>query len=388
MKPRIVIVGAGFVGLLTARRLAQRLKHSAEVVLINEKDHFLFTPLLIDVLHGSLPEAQAQADLKKIAERDGFWLIQGHVTHIDRIERCVTLKQKGKKSQMVMYDRIVLCQGSTTNYFGTEGAEQYTLPCKELEHAKNIHARIHDCFALAKHAPSKERKKLLSFVVIGGGAAGVEVVFALKAFVESLPQARTFANDISFTIIEAGRQLLNGFPAYAVACAMQECKKQGVRLLTADPVKRVTAGGLTTATGQTIEAGLMVWACGVKPIPIEIEPIIAKNAAGWIVPDSGLHVDCDFLAAGDTISFAQNNVIVPKNAQTARHMAFTVIENVLRSFTERQARRFYYYSRGAMISMGNTGVIDVWYFSIKTRFTPWLRRTYYRFMFRHLTGNG
>ena len=131
MNKRIVIVGAGFLGLSVARSLRKTLTHAYEIVLLDTKDYFFFTPRLIDALAGENIESVCKTNLHDLAQRDKFTFIHGEVREVHRKEQTISFtKIDHDRSETLSYDILVLCQGTRTNDYGIDGVTKETCPLK------------------------------------------------------------------------------------------------------------------------------------------------------------------------------------------------------------------------------------------------------------------
>jgi NADH dehydrogenase len=375
----IVIVGAGFAGLMTARHLAKHAPKDVCIFLIDQRDRFLFAPRLIDALENPRQDVlEFTVPLAERCKKDGVTFIQARATMINRTMKCV----ETENGQNLPYDALVLCQGAKTNYYGIPGAEEHSCALKTAGDVTAIGQILESLIEKAtQSADDTERRRLLSFVVVGGGASGIESLFAIRnRFTERCRELAPGLTALaSFTLIQAGPQILPGFPLKMVNGARQELQKQGVVLLEGQPVSKIEPGRVTTANGNTINAGLVLWAAGISPNKIAIEPVAFMEANGAIQTDRFLHVEPNVFAAGDVISYQERNVIIPKNAQTAMLMAERLADNVLRTLDGRELLPFHYTSKGNLLTLGKTGYVEVKGFAFKTRLTSAIRDLFYRF---------
>lgn len=386
-KTRIVIVGAGFVGLPVARMLARRAPESFDVALVNAGRSFIFMPRLIDALEQDAEPPHATADLETLAKRDGFRFIRGNALDVDRTSRTIGV-QTAAGLEPMPYDYLVLCQGSRANFFGIPGAEQYTVPLKSFEDVKKIHERAEECIQNARKATNGTKRKLLSVVVVGGGPAGVESVCSLKLWYEKAiqridPSLLPFA---SFTLIQAAPQLLPGFPHAMVAGSLDALHRQGINVLLGEMVQGVEQDLVRTASGQTIPSCLILWAAGIRPNVLPITPNVSSDPQGCLSVNSRLQVDDRIFAAGDIVTFHHRQVILPKNAQTSLLMADVIADNILRLSHGRRANPFQYSSKGSAILLGDTGFINLKMFVLHSRITRLFRDLFYRYRYRQVVG--
>lgn len=385
--PRVVIVGAGFSGVLSAKRLAQRLGKGAEIVLFNMTEDFLFSPRLVDVLQDRFERLPFRSDLSKLAKRYKFRFIKANVTKIDRAARRLEYVTDDGSDEEMSYDVVVVSPGATTNYFNTPGAKENAIDLKTFDSILKIRSRIVALFERATAATNDaERRRLLSFSVVGGGASGVEAIFALKLHTEKYaathaPELKKF---LSFSIVQAAPQLLVGFPDSMVDGAIAQIHRQSISLFVNEPVTRVTLDGFETMHGRQIPSGLVLWCAGLTPHPLPITPEPVKDPAGFIQTDRDLRVDDRMFAAGDAISFRDNHVVVPKNGQTARRMAFTITENVIRTLSKRPLKHFHYFSKGTLLIVGKMGFLDLGGIIVKSRLVVPLRDILYRILYNEI----
>ncbi len=382
MPHKIIIVGAGFVGLPAARELKARLGNAADVLLIDPKDHFLFAPRLVDALAGDVREDQIKVDIALIADRSDFQFLHGTVERVDRTARDVSVG-----SQRIPYDVLILSQGSRTCYFNIPGSEEHTVCLKRLEDVYRIHDQIHDLVERAQRTKNADEKRaLLSFVVVGGGASGVESVFALKRYVERHCDRHTprLRKHLSFRLLEAGPQILKGFPPRIVNGALRELTRNGIAIHTGEAVSCVENTCVVVAK-ERMSTALTIWAAGILPNVIPIDPDVRRDAKGCFITDRFLSIDPCIFAAGDAVTHQDRTVTVPKNAQTAIQMSRTIVENAVRSLAGKSLVPFRYKSMGSILIMGSKGYIDLRAFAIKTRLAALARDLFYRYRMWQIT---
>lgn len=382
MPTKIVIVGAGFVGLPAARQLKARLGEAADVLLIDRKDHFLFAPRLVDALAGDVNENQIKVDLGLIADRSDFRFLQGTVERVDRKNREIRVA-----SRRIPYDLLILCEGSRACYFGIPGSEEHTICLKQIEDVYRIHARAHELVEQAKSAASGDEKRaLLSFVIVGGGASGVESLFALKRHLEQYcdRHAPRLKKYLSYTLIDAGPQILNGFPPRVVHGAIKELERNGIALRTGVAVSCVE-DKCVVVLKERVPAALTIWAAGILPNVIPIDPEVHRDAKGNLITDRFLSIGPNIFAAGDAVTHQDHAVVVPKNAQTAIRMSRTIVENAVRSLEGKPLVPFIYKSVGSVLVTGSKGFIDFRAFTVKTRLAALFRDLFYRYRHWQIT---
>ncbi|HCC83501.1 TPA: hypothetical protein DEP96_01475 [Candidatus Uhrbacteria bacterium] len=378
-KPHIVIVGGGFGGLEVAWGLRGQVKQGKiAVTLINITNYFLFTPLLHEVATGGLSAASVAEPLREVFAHTGLNIIQGEVTKVDADKKAVFLGH-----HTIPYDVLVLSTGATTNYFNTPGAAEFALPLKTLADATAIRARIIDAFETASLVTTAaERKELLSFVVVGAGATGVELAAELAEFAFHIAR-RYFCqknscilhNEVSVTLVSAGPELLAQFSPPTRKAAEARLKKLGVKLRLGVQVGEVDATGVNMNDGWRIPSGLTIWTAGVKAVlPLIVDSSGTKVAKAQLW--SQAKKPAELVILGDAAAG------LPMLAQVAVAQGRSVANNIVLLLASRPLLPFVYHSRGSFVSLGQwfaAGTIGR--INLSGRLTWWLWRTVYLFKF-------
>lgn len=376
---RIVIIGAGFAGFLTAKELAKKKNSFLEIILLDPKDHFLFAPLLIDVLQGDMQPEQISLSLPDMAKRFGFRFIQAEVGQIDRSKKTVSYSH-AETTETVAYDYLVLAQGARTNYYGNASAEKHTLPLKTLKDAARLRSRIEWAVDQAIHeTDASKRRQLLSFAVVGAGATGIEALCSMQDIACTAAQEKPeLQREMQFHLFQAANQILPGFPQRMVQFALMECQHRGFFVHCGVPVSEVTEQSISCADGSCFDACCILWAAGLAPNAIPVDQELPKTGP-WLQVDACLRISEDVFAAGDIVSAAYEKVVVPKNAQTARLMAKVLAENVFRALSGRMdLKKFRYFSKGTLIVMGQNGFADFRLFGLPGSWVGKVRKLFYR----------
>ena len=264
-RKRVVIVGGGFAGINAAKLLGRRgrRKHDLEVVLIDRRNHHLFQPLLYQVAMAGLSPADIAAPIRTMLRPyPNIRVIQGEVSAVDANERRI----RGDFGEL-SYDYLLLAAGSMHSYFGHEDWEPYAPGLKTVEQATEIRRRVLTAFERAEAtSDSHERRRQLTFVIVGGGPTGVELAGAIGEMSRTT-LARDFRNiDPKLTrviLIEAGPRILTSFDPDLSSRATHELETLGVQVWTDSPVTKVDAHGVEIGE-ERIEAATVLWAAGVR----------------------------------------------------------------------------------------------------------------------------
>lgn len=407
LKPHIVILGAGFGGTYVAKKLLSYVKKGRiDLTIVNSTNYFLFTPLLHEVATGSLTPTSVAEPLREIFRGSGVSIAQGAVESIDRTNK--TIKLSGHSDCTLTYDYLVIATGATSNHYNIPGAEKFTLPLKSLYDAARIRSQVINSFEQAIFAKDEtERAKLLTFVVVGGGATGVETAAEMADFVRGI--GRRYYQDtkgcefsdsrickpeeIAVDLIHMGSEVLEMFSPRLRKAAQKRLIDKGVVLHLNTSVTEATGQGLKLSTNTTIQSNTVIWTAGVKPIIPQFAGDMPPLVAGRLSVDEYFRVNGDphIFALGDVAGYIDRGTLekeptktkpLPMLAQVAVAEARTVALNLISSIRERKLHQLRYHSKGSMVSVGQWFAIgEIFSMHIFGRFTWWLWRTVYLFKF-------
>jgi NADH dehydrogenase len=379
--PRIVILGAGFGGLTCAKALRNA---SAEVTLVDQRNFHLFQPLLYQVATAALSPADIAMPIRRILRYQlNTKVILGHVDKIDREARTVRLRENAR---IIPYDFLVIATGARHSYFGHDDWEAFAPGLKQIEDALDIRNRVLDALERAEQTKDpEERKRLLSFVIIGGGPTGVELAGAIAELAKiELAQGSRTLTDLSAHIIlmEAGPQILPVFPPELSEKAKQSLEQLGVEVLTDSAVEHCDAAGVI-AGGRRIEARTLIWAAGVAASPaaqwLDVEPDRAGRV--HVQADLTLPGDPSIFVIGDTAAvMGSDGKLVPGIAPAAKQEGKFVAELLLQRINGQGTRSggkeiqpiFHYRHAGNLATVGHkSAVLDFGWLRL-SGFIAWL----------------
>jgi NADH dehydrogenase len=244
MPHRIVILGAGFGGLFTALELGKQLrgKAGAEILLLDSRNFHLFSPLLHEVTSGIVEPRHVAWPVRGLGGRTGFTFEARAVRSID-LERRKVLTDQGE----VGYHHLVIALGSTTDYFGVVGAKERALPFKTLKDAVRVRNHIVEMFerAVLERDPQR-RRRLLTFILVGGGCTGVELAtelqdLARKTLVRHYKQLD--ARDIRIVLVEATGRIIPCVSEALADLGLEKLRRKGIEVRLHSPVVEVQDGG-------------------------------------------------------------------------------------------------------------------------------------------------
>ena len=298
--PKIVIVGAGFGGLWAASALARA---PAQVTVIDERNYHLFQPLLYQVATAGLSPADIAAPIRGILSRQrNARVLLGRVVGIDKGRRVVRLRDRE-----VPYDWLVVATGARHAYFGHEEWAAFAPGLKNIDDATRLRREILTALERAEQeSDARERQRLMTFVVVGGGATGVETAGAI-AELAKVALARDFRaiNPAMSRIIliEAGPRVLPSFAPGLSAAAQRALERLGVEIRLGQPVTRCDELGVMLGE-ERVACGVTIWAAGVMASPAAQWLGAGHDRAGRVLVDRDLSLTGhpEIFVIGDTAS--------------------------------------------------------------------------------------
>lgn len=342
--------------------------------MIDRRNHHVFSPLLYQVATAGLSPGDIASPIRWILRRQKnvqVWLAEA--TAIDSARRVVRLTD-GE----VSYDFLILAAGSTHAYFGHDVWRTNAPGLKTLEDALDIRRRVLLSFEQAEREPDRAaQRRLLTFVVVGGGPTGVELAGALAEI-----SRHALANDFRaidpesarIILVEGGPDVLPAYPGPLSAFARRALERLGVSVWTGSLVAGVEAGKVHIG-GDTVEAGTILWAAGVAASPLGATIGAPVDAVGRVLVNEDLTVPAhpDVYVVGDLAAFrGGDGRLLPGVAQVAMQQAAHAAKNIARRVAGEPPQPFVYHNLGNMATIGrNSAVGDLPRFRIKG-YLAWL----------------
>ena len=278
-RERVVIVGAGFAGLTAAKALA---KAPVDLTVVDRRNYHLFQPLLYQVATAGLSPAEIATPIRSVLrEQRNTRVLLGRVGAIDKHARTVEVEGRS-----VPYDTLIIATGARHAYFGRDEWEEVAPGLKKIDDATKLRHRILLAFEDAETTEDvAERRRLLTFVIIGGGPTGVELAGAI-AELAKVALARDFRHidprASRIILIEGGPRVLATFPEALSAFAKRALEKLGVEVRLGHPASACDVGGVVVS-GERIEARTIIWAAGVAASPAAKWLGAEKDRAGRVI---------------------------------------------------------------------------------------------------------
>ncbi|HTL30490.1 MAG TPA: NAD(P)/FAD-dependent oxidoreductase, partial [Tepidisphaeraceae bacterium] len=382
---RIIILGSGFGGTYTAHHLQRLTKHrnDIEITLVSRDNYFLMTPLLFEAGSGVLEPRHAVNPLRPLLKRVRF--VKGVVTGIDLDKRVVNASPAEGESYALPYDELVIALGGITNTTIVPGSDK-AMRFKHLADAILLRNHVIELFEQADVEMDPARKRaLLTFVVVGAGLVGVELMGELDEFLDNLVRSypRINQDEIHLELIEAGPAILPELEPELGQYAADVYTKRGINVRVKTPVERIEPTRVYLPGGMTIDSHTIVAATGVAPNPLLKDVPLAKDRKGRIITEPTMRVKDrpEVWALGDSASIPDpDGKPYPPLAQHAIREARVLAGNILAAMENRPLEPFVYKSLGTLASLGHyKGVGRVLKFHVKGFLAWWIWRSYYLF---------
>jgi NADH dehydrogenase len=350
-RPHVVIIGAGFAGLSAARGLA---KAPVDLTVVDRRNYHLFQPLLYQVATAGLSPADVATPIRSILRKQrNTTVLLARVTGIDVSARIVETDVK-----RIPYDMLIVATGARHAYFGRGEWESVAPGLKKVEDATDIRRKILSAFERAETSDdAAERRRLLNFVIVGGGATGVELAGAI-AELGRKALARDFRNidprETRVVLVEAGRRVLPAFPEHLSAKARQALAALGVEVRLGEPMTDCDDGGVTVG-GTRIEARTIVWAAGVAASPAAKWLNAEKDRADRVIvgPDLTVPNHPEIFVLGDTALVDDSaGKPLPGIAPVAKQQGIYVARLIRARIQGRSLPAFRYRHLGSMATIG------------------------------------
>jgi NADH dehydrogenase len=369
---RFIILGGGFAGAAVAQELARLLpgQGNGEILLIDEDNYLLFTPMLTEAAGGELETRHIVSPLRSVEPRARF--VQGRITKIDLAAKSVQVETHSGNldpaTQTFQADHLIIALGSVTNFHGTPGAAENSIPMKKLDDARGVFQRVSACLERAAVEPdAAKRKELLTFVVGGGGYTGVETMAAVndlvRASVTKLPLIQP--REIRTVIVQPGDRLLPELSADLASYATEKLKERGVEVLLNTGIASATDQAVDLQNGEHIPARTLIWAAGITPNPLIADLPATKGKHHGLTVDGCCQVPghAGVWALGDCAEIpnpATNETYAP-TAQNATREGKLVAQNIVGSLRNQSPKPFRYTPLGELALVGrHSGVARVY----------------------------
>jgi len=348
-KPKIVILGGGFGGIFTALEIGG----AGDVTLVNDADHFIFTPMLYEYLSGEVEAWHIAPKYSELLD-DNVRVVQSAATGVDLNSQSITLANQ----QTLNYDVLVLALGGITNYVGVEGAQENSLPFRKLEHADHLRSLM--VAALDRIPPDmapQDVRRELTFALVGAGASGCELSTKMADLLNDAFRRRALRGEPRVVLIEMSDRVVPGMGDQIREYVEDALFKSRVEVFTQTRVVKVAKDAITyehEGKEERLKTAAVVWLGGVKMNPV-IEHLDAeKNKRGLLIvkPTLQLSQHVNVFALGDIAYYPDASPTLAGTAQLAFQQASLAGSNVKAYLEGKEMKTKHFEELGEALSLG------------------------------------
>jgi NADH dehydrogenase len=365
--PRIVVVGGGFVGLVSARRIQHRLRGEAGVVFVTPRNFMTYQPFLAEAATGSVEPRHVVVPLRRVMPEAE--VLSARVSRVCHTEHRVTVQPSRGPSYEVSYDHLVLAVGAVTRLPPIPGLEESGFGFKTIEDAIALRNHVLSRLDLAESTRDPEvRESALRFVVVGGGFSGVEVLAELEDMARSACRYYRHVSpiDLHWELVEVTERLLHDVREDVGRHAATELRRRGVQLRMRTRVESAVDRRIRLSDGTELVADTLVWTAGVQPNPMLRDTDLPLDELGRVRVGADLRVigTDDAWSAGDCAAvpdLTNRGVPTPPTAQHAVRQARHLADNLVAVIRGESVRPYAHRYAGSVASLGmHRGVADLY----------------------------
>lgn len=348
-KARIVIIGGGFGGLFTALELAG----SADITLIVDSDHFVFTPMLYEYFSGEVEAWHIGPRYNELLEGN-VRLVTTPAINVDFDAQTVELENKESRP----YDALVLAVGGVTNYANIPGAEEFSIPFRKIEHADALRRLMVNALdRIPPETPPQDVRRELTFALVGAGASGCELSTKMADLLIDAFKRRALHGQPRVMLLEMGDRVVPGMGDEIRALVEDALRQSDVEVHTLTRVVNVTGDGVTfehDGKQEHVKTAAVVWLGGVRMNPLVERLDVEKNKRGLIAikPTFQLTQHDNVFALGDIAYYPDAAPTLHGTAQLAFQEASVVGHNAKALLEGKELRTKHFEELGEAISLG------------------------------------
>lgn len=347
---RIVVLGGGFGGLFTALEVSG----AGEVTLVNDEDHFLFTPMLYEYLSGEVEEWHIAPKFNELLD-DNVRVIRDKVSGVDLTAQTVSLTDNPNP---IPYDVLVISVGGKTNYVGVPGAQEHSLPFRKIAHADHLRqVMVSALDRIPPETPPQDVHDALTFAVVGAGASGCELSTKMADLLRDACKRRALQGEPRVLVIEMGDRVVPGMGDPIREFVDEALRESRVEVHTLTKVVSVSNDGITfehQGKQEQLKTSGVVWTGGVKMGPVieQLEAEKDKRGLLKIKPTLQLTRFDNVFALGDIANFPDATPSLAGTAQLAFQQASLAGRNIKAFLSGKELHTKHFEELGEAISLG------------------------------------
>jgi NADH:ubiquinone reductase (H+-translocating) len=389
--PRILIVGGGYAGFYTARKLEKLLgKNEAEVVMVDPLPYMTYQPFLPEVAAGSIEPRHAIVSHRRHLKRTN--IITGKVAKLNHANKVATIEVPGLAPYKLEYDQVVVTAGAVSRTFPIPGVADLAIGMKTIEEAIEVRDRLLTNFDKAANLPDgKEKSRLLTFVVVGGGFAGIEAFAELRSLATYLLRyyPTISFDEVQFHLVEAMGRIMPEVSLETSHWVLKNLADRNAIVHLDTQLQSAEGGVIELSTGEKFESDLIVWTAGVMANPVVRNTDLPLDDRGRIAAHPSLRVidgenivegawtAGDVAAVPDLSGGGVGGYCVP-NAQHAVRQGKLMARNLVASLRGEGIKDYFHKNMGAVAGLGiGIGVFQYKKLAIKGLMAWFMHRGYH-----------
>ncbi|MDT0270449.1 NAD(P)/FAD-dependent oxidoreductase [Streptomyces sp. DSM 44915] len=363
-RPRILVVGGGYVGLYAARRILKKMRYGeATVTVVDPRSYMTYQPFLPEAAAGSISPRHVVVPLRRVLPKAE--VLTGRVTSIDQDRRVATVAPHVGSAYEVPFDYLVVALGAVSRTFPIPGLAEQGIGMKGVEEAIGLRNHVLEQLDKADSTTDEEiRRKALSFVFVGGGFAGAETIGEVEDMARDATKyyASIEPSDLRFVLVDVAERILPEVGPKLGEWGLEHLKKRGIEVHLKTSLKSCVDGHVVLSNDVELDSNTLVWTAGVKPNPalaefglplgprghVDTEPTLQVKGTGhiWSAGDNAQVPDLAAREAG------VENAWCPPNAQHALRQAKVLGDNVISGMRGFPQQEYKHASMGAVAGLG------------------------------------
>ncbi|NGN66263.1 NAD(P)/FAD-dependent oxidoreductase [Streptomyces sp. A7024] len=380
-RPRILVVGGGYVGLYAARRILKKMRYGeATVTVVDPRSYMTYQPFLPEAAAGSISPRHVVVPLRRVLPQAE--VLTGRVTHIDQDRKVATVEPIVGESYEVPFDYLVVALGAVSRTFPIPGLAESGIGMKGVEEAIGLRNHVLEQLDMAESTTDPDiRRKALTFVFVGGGFAGAETIGEVEDLARDAAKyyPSVKREDMRFILVDAADKILPEVGPELGKWGLKHLQERGIECYLSTSLDSCINGHVVLKNGLEVDSNTIVWTAGVKPNPVLKEYGLPLGPRGHVDTAATLQVQgTDYIwSAGDNAQVPDlaaraagvENAWCPPNAQHALRQSKVLGDNVVAEMRGFPQREYRHHNMGAVAGLGlHKGVAMIVLGKLKLKF--------------------